>query len=93
MLIEVNQRLDFSSISVFFGFKNKAIYKKMCPFLKLNVQNQTLMSLKLSLAKKIKNFIRKIKIIYFKPGTKFAQRFAELLIHNNLCFYAVKFLD
>ena len=43
--------------------------------------------------KKIKNFIREIKIIYFKLDTKFAQRFAELLIHNNLCFYAVKFLD
>ena len=35
MLIEVNQRLDFSSISVFFGFKNKAIYKKNVPIVKI----------------------------------------------------------
>ena len=43
--------------------------------------------------KKIEDFIREIRIINFKLGTKFAQRFAEFLIHNNLCFYAVKFLD
>ena len=37
--------------------------------------------------------ILKIKIINFVLDTKFVQRFAEFLIHNNLCFYAVEFLD